>query len=343
MTATAISHSSAAMIDVEGVSKAFGETKALVGVDLSVPAGSVQGLLGPNGAGKTTLVRILATLLAPDAGHARISGVNVQDDPDTVRSLIGLAGQYAAVDETLTGRENLVMIGRLYRLSRQVAKTRAQEALDRLGLLEAADRPVKTYSGGMRRRLDLGASLVGRPQVLILDEPTTGLDPRTRLDTWAFIRDLVADGTTVLLTTQYLEEADQLADHIVVIDRGKVIASGTSAELKSRLGSDLIEVEVSAGDLEPALAALIEVGCRKATVDTERSRITIPVCDAVADLMTALRYLDHAGITPRDLGLRHPSLDDVFLSLTGRNTADEDLEPASITGRRTRGPAASRL
>ena len=211
MTATAISHSSAAMIDVEGVSKAFGETKALVGVDLSVPAGSVQGLLGPNGAGKTTLVRILATLLAPDAGHARISGVNVQDDPDTVRSLIGLAGQYAAVDETLTGRENLVMIGRLYRLSRQVAKTRAQESLDRLGLLEAADRPVKTYSGGMRRRLDLGASLVGRPHVLILDEPTTGLDPRTRLDTWAFIRDLVADGTTVLLTTQYLEEADQLA------------------------------------------------------------------------------------------------------------------------------------
>jgi len=224
-----------------------------------------------------------------------------------------------------------------------VAKTRAQESLDRLGLLEAADRPVKTYSGGMRRRLDLGASLVGRPQVLILDEPTTGLDPRTRLDTWAFIRDLVADGTTVLLTTQYLEEADQLADHIVVIDRGKVIASGTSAELKSRLGSDLIEVEVSAGDLEPAVAALIEVGCRKATVDTERSRITIPVCDAVADLMAALRHLDHAGITPRDLGLRHPSLDDVFLSLTGRNTADEDPEPASITGRRTRGPAASRL
>jgi daunorubicin resistance ABC transporter ATP-binding subunit len=322
-------HGSAAMIDVEGVSKTFGETKALVGVDLSVRAGTVQGLLGPNGAGKTTLVRILATLLAPDAGQARISGVNVQEDPDTVRSLIGLAGQYAAVDETLTGRENLVMVGRLYRLSRPVAETRAQETLDRLGLLEAADRPVKTYSGGMRRRLDLGASLVGRPHVLILDEPTTGLDPRTRLDMWAFIRDLVADGTTVLLTTQYLEEADQLADHIVVIDRGKVIASGTAAELKSQLGSDVIEVEVSAGDLESALAALTDVGCRKATVDTERSRITIPVCDAVADLMTALRYLDHAGITPRDLGLRHPSLDDVFLSLTGRNTTDEDLEPAA--------------
>jgi ABC-2 type transport system ATP-binding protein len=340
--ATAVSNSSIAMIDVQGVSKAFGETKALVGVDLSVPAGSVQGLLGPNGAGKTTLVRILASLLAPDAGHARIGGVNVQEDPDTVRSLIGLAGQYAAVDETLTGRENLVMIGRLYRLDRQLAKARAQETLDRLGLLEAADRPVKTYSGGMRRRLDLGASLVGRPQVLILDEPTTGLDPRTRLDMWAFIRDLVADGTTVLLTTQYLEEADQLADHIVVIDRGEVIASGTSAELKSRLGSDLIEVEVSAGDLAPAVAALTEVGCRKATVDTERSRITIPVCDAVADLMAALRHLDHAGITPTDLGLRRPSLDDVFLSLTGRNTADEAPGPSSITGRRAQQPAASR-
>ena len=341
MTTTAI-HSGAAMIDVEGVSKAFGATKALVGVDLTVAAGRVEGLLGPNGAGKTTLVRILATLLGADAGRVRISGVEVQHDPYTVRSLIGLAGQYAAVDETLTGRENLVMIGRLYRLGRQLAKTRAQESLDRLGLVDAADRPVKTYSGGMRRRLDLGASLVGRPKVLLLDEPTTGLDPRTRLDMWAFIRELVAEGTTVLLTTQYLEEADQLADHIVVIDRGKVIASGTSPELKSRLGSDLIEVEVSVGDLEPALVALTEVGCREATVDRERSRITIPVCDAVADLMAALRYLDHAGITPTDLGLRHPSLDDVFLSLTGRNTADEDPESPSTTQRRRREPASRR-
>src|SRR2546422_5553682 len=342
-TTTTNSPGRGAMIDVEGISKSFGETKALAGVDMSVPAGTVQGLLGPNGAGKTTLVRILATLLAPDTGRARISGVDVQKDPNTVRSLIGLAGQYAAVDETLTGRENLVMFGRLYRLGTKLAKARAAESLERLGLVEAADRPVKTYSGGMRRRLDLGASLVGRPRVLILDEPTTGLDPRTRLDMWSFIRDLVAGGTTVLLTTQYLEEADQLADHSVVIDRGNVIASGTSAELKSRLGSDLIEVEVSAGDLEPALAALTEVGCSKATVDTERSRITIPVCDAVADLKASLRYLDHARLTPRDLGLRHPSLDDVFLSLTGRNTADEDPEPASITGRRTRGPAVSRL
>jgi ABC-2 type transport system ATP-binding protein len=239
-----------AMIEVEDISKSFGTTRALAGVDMSVPAGTVQGLLGPNGAGKTTLVRILATLLAPDTGQARISGVDVQKDPNTVRSLIGLAGLYAAVDETLTGRENLVMVGRLYRLGAKLAKTRAGESLERLGLAEAADRPVKTYSGGMRRRLDLGASLVGRPRVLILDEPTTGLDPRTRLDMWAFIRDLVAEGTTVLLTTQYLEEADQLADHSIVIDRGQVIASGTSAELKARLGSDLIAVQVRAAELD---------------------------------------------------------------------------------------------
>ena len=218
MTTTTHPPGRGAMIDAEGISKSFGETRALAGVDMSVPAGTVQGLLGPNGAGKTTLVRILATLLAPDTGRARVSGVDVQKDPNTVRSLIGLAGQYAAVDETLTGRENLVMVGRLYRLGAKLAKVRAAESLERLGLVEAADRPVKTYSGGMRRRLDLGASLVGRPRVLILDEPTTGLDPRTRLDMWSFIRDLVAGGTTVLLTTQYLEEADQLADHSIVID-----------------------------------------------------------------------------------------------------------------------------
>jgi ABC-2 type transport system ATP-binding protein len=332
---------SGAMIEVEGVSKAFGPTKALVDVDMSVPNGTIQGLLGPNGAGKTTLVRILATLLAPDSGRARISGIDVRQDPNTVRSLIGLAGQYAAVDETLTGRENLVMVGRLYRLSSPLAKTRAEEALERLGLVEAADRPVKTYSGGMRRRLDLGASLVGRPRVLILDEPTTGLDPRTRLDMWSFIRDLVAQGTTVLLTTQYLEEADQLADHIVVIDRGKVIAAGTSDELKSRLGSDLIEVEVSASDLDRTTAVLSDVGCGKATIDPLRSRITIPVCEPVADLMAALRVLDKAGIVPQDLGLRRPSLDDVFLSLTGRTTGDEDTDAPPETGRRARQHAGS--
>jgi len=330
------------MIEVEGVSKSFGETAALVAVDMFVPEGTVQGLLGPNGAGKTTLVRILATLLAPDAGRARISGVDVSQDPNGVRSLIGLAGQYAAVDETLTGRENLVMVGRLYRLGTVLAKARAEESLERLGLVEAADRPVKTYSGGMRRRLDLGASLVGRPRVLILDEPTTGLDPRTRLDMWGFIRDLVQQGTTVLLTTQYLEEADQLADNIVVIDRGKVIASGTSDELKSRLGSDLIEVEVSAAELVGTTAALSAVGCEKPTIDQSRSRITIPVCDPVPDLMAALRALDLAGIVPSDLGIRRPSLDDVFLTLTGRTTEEEDAVPPPASRRRSRRTAGSR-
>jgi ABC-2 type transport system ATP-binding protein len=338
VTATTVAADRGPMIEVEGVSKSFGETRALIGVDLSVPAGTVQGLLGPNGAGKTTLVRILATLLAPDAGRARIAGVDVQHDPNTVRSLIGLAGQYAAVDETLTGRENLVMVGRLYRLEKKLAKARAEESLERLGLVEAADRPVKTYSGGMRRRLDLGASLVGRPQVLILDEPTTGLDPRTRLDMWSFIRDLVGQGTTVLLTTQYLEEADQLADHIVVIDRGQVIAAGTSDELKARLGSTLIEVEVAPADLDRTTAALADVGCGPAAIDTVASRITIPVCDPVPDLMAALRILDQAAITPRDLGLRRPSLDDVFLTLTGRTTVEED--DAAPTN--SRQPAGSR-
>ena len=311
------------MIDVEGVSKSFGETKALVGVDMSVPAGFVEGLLGPNGAGKTTLVRILATLLAPDAGQARISGVDVRTDPNTVRSLIGLAGQYAAVDERLTGRENLVMVGRLYRLGAKLAKVRADESLERLGLVEAADRPVKTYSGGMRRRLDLGASLVGRPQVLILDEPTTGLDPRTRLDMWSFIRDLVAEGTTVLLTTQYLEEADQLANHSIVIDRGMVIASGTSDELKARVGTDLIEMEVPAAELDRTTAALRGIGCGTPIIKRANSHITIPTCVPVPDLMAAVRILDNAGIVPVSLGLGQPSLDDVFLALTGRSTDDD--------------------
>src|SRR5713226_3018378 len=277
MTMTTSSPGRGAMIDVEGISKSFGETKALAGVDLSVPAGSVQGLLGPNGAGKTTLVRIMATLLAPDAGHARISGVNVQEDPDTVRSLIGLAGQYAAVDETLTGRENLVMIGRLYRLSRQVAKTRAQESLDRLGLLEAADRPVKTYSGGMRRRLDLGASLVGRPVVLIMDEPTTGLDPRTRIELWAFIEELVREGTTLLLTTQYLEEADRLADRIAVIERGSVIAAGSPEELKEHFGGDVVEVRAtSPADLDRLVGLLEGLGSGPPMADLRQQRVTLP-------------------------------------------------------------------
>ena len=232
------------MIEVSGVRKAFGETQALDGVDLQVPPATVLGLLGPNGAGKTTLVKVLATLLRPDAGWAKVDGLDVVRQPVAVRSVIGLAGQYAAVDEVLTGRENLEMVGRLYRLSPKDAKVRAEEALERLNLADAADRSVRTYSGGMRRRLDLGASLVGRPRVLILDEPTTGLDPRTRMELWEFIQQLVRDGTTVLLTTQYLEEADALAESIVVIDHGTVIARGTSDELKSQLGGDVLEVGI---------------------------------------------------------------------------------------------------
>ena len=314
------------IIDVDHVSKSFGPTRALVDVDLHVPAGTVQGLLGPNGAGKTTLVRILATLLQPDAGRARVAGIDVGQDPNTVRSMIGLAGQFAAVDEALTGRENLVMVGRLYRLSSSEAKARAAESLERLGLVDAADREVKTYSGGMRRRLDLGASLVGRPRVLILDEPTTGLDPRTRLDLWAFIRELVAGGTTVLLTTQYLEEADQLADHIVVIDRGSLIASGTSDELKTQLGSDVLEIEIAAGDLSRTLDALSGIGAGSSDVDADRGRITIRTHEPVPDLMAAVRALDREGIVPTDIGVRRPSLDDVFLSLTGHGAESDEPE-----------------
>ena len=316
-------------IQAAGISKSFGTTKALVDVDLVVAAGTVQGLLGPNGSGKTTLVKILSTLLASDAGIASVAGVDVSADPTAVRSLIGLAGQYAAVDESLTGRENLVLVGRLYRLGPQLAKQRADEALERHGLVEAADRQVKTYSGGMRRRLDLGASLVGQPQVLILDEPTTGLDPRTRSDLWQFIRDLVAQGTTVLLTTQYLEEADQLADHIVVIDHGRLIASGTPDELKSRLGADLLELEVAPDELERTVDLLSGIGHATVDSDAERSALSIPVTHSVSDLMSAALLLREAGITPGELGLRRPSLDDVFLSLTGHPVSDDPAPDAA--------------
>jgi ABC-2 type transport system ATP-binding protein len=318
------------IIEITGVSKSFGSTHALVDVDLVVPAGTVQGLLGPNGAGKTTLVRILATLLKPDAGRVTIGGIDVVADPNTARTLIGLAGQFAAVDESLTGRENLVMIGQLYRLGTRLAKTRADETLERLGLSDAADRQVQTYSGGMRRKLDLGASLVGQPRVLLLDEPTTGLDPGTRLDLWRFIRELVATGTTVLLTTQYLEEADQLADHIVVIDRGHAIASGTPKELKAHLASDLLEVDVAPNDVGRVAELLSRIGSGKPTVDASTGKITIPVQDSVPDLMASVLLLAEAKIVPRDLGLRRPSLDDVFLSLTGHTGAAVDPLEASI-------------
>lgn len=307
-----------ATIDVEGVHKSFGETVALAGVDLHADAGRVLALLGPNGAGKTTLVRILTTLLTPDAGRARVAGYDVMRDTASLRSVIGLAGQSAAVDELLTGRENLELVGRLYHLSKSERVERAREVLQRLGLTEAADRIVKGYSGGMRRRLDLGASLVGRPMVLILDEPTTGLDPRTRNDVWGHIETLVGEGTTVLLTTQYLEEADILADRIVVIDEGKVIAEGTSDELKDQLGGDVLEVRVAESrDLRRAGEVVVHFGQGSPQYDDDLQRVSIPTRQGPDGLIAAGRMLNDEGIALVDLGIRRPSLDDVFLTLTG--------------------------
>jgi daunorubicin resistance ABC transporter ATP-binding subunit len=312
----------APMIEVCDVAKSFGDVQALRDVDLSVEQGSVLGLLGPNGAGKTTLVNVLATLHKPDRGTAKVAGLDVVADAVAVRSVIGLAGQFAAVDEVLSGRENLVMVGRLYRLGRREAVRRADEVLERLGLSDAATRPVRTYSGGMRRRLDLGASLVGRPSVLILDEPTTGLDPRTRQDLWGFIEELVTEGTTVLLTTQYLEEADHLADSIVVIDQGTVIAEGTSEQLKDRLGGDVFEIRVADRDrLDVANALLGALHGDRPTVDAAERRVSVPARDGAATLVAGVRGLDEAGIVLDDVALRRPSLDDVFLTLTGKGVA----------------------
>ena len=266
-----------ATIEVEGIMKSFGPTVALAGVDLFAEEGKVLALLGPNGAGKTTLVRILTTLLRPDAGQARVAGYHVVRDATALRSVIGLAGQFAAVDELLTGRENLELVGRLYHLDKAERADRAQQVLERFALTGAADRIVKGYSGGMRRRLDLGASLVGRPRVLILDEPTTGLDPRTRVDVWRYIEDLVAEGTTVLLTTQYLEEADYLAHRVVVVDEGRIIAEGTSDELKDQMGGDVLEVRVAdAADLRQAGEVIAAFGDGHAQVDEDQLRVSIP-------------------------------------------------------------------
>jgi len=306
------------IIEVAGLVKVFkGEVRALDGLSLAIPPGGIYGLLGPNGAGKTTLIRVLATLLLPDDGIARVAGVDVRTDPAGVRARVGLAGQSAAVDEVLTGRENVEMVGRLYGLSRRQARRRATEVLARIGLLEAADRQVKTYSGGMRRRLDLAASLVGRPQVLFLDEPTAGLDPASRRDLWQLIGDLVATGTTVLLTTQYLEEADRLADRIAVIDHGRLVSEGTGDQLKDRVGGAVLQLTVPERDRARTLQALRGVGSQDPTDDRHQGRIVLPAPDGARTLAEALRRLDAANITPEDVALHKPTLDDVFLALTG--------------------------
>ncbi|MEU0788953.1 ATP-binding cassette domain-containing protein [Amycolatopsis sp. NPDC005961] len=305
-------------VQVRGLVKTYGSTRALDGVDLDIPAGRVLGLLGPNGAGKTTMVRILTTLLRPDSGSARVAGYDVLTQPDEVRQRIGLSGQYAAVDENLTGFENLYMVGRLYGRRKSAARSRARELLARFALEDAADRPAKGYSGGMRRRLDLAGALVAEPTVVVLDEPTTGLDPGGRLDTWGVIKELVADGTTVLLTTQYLEEADQLADSIVVIDHGRVIARGTADELKAQIGGERLELVVaSAADLPATLEVLREVGTGEPSGDDHTRRAEIFVDTGPKALIEALRRLDSHGIAVQDVALHRPTLDDVFLSLTG--------------------------
>jgi ABC-2 type transport system ATP-binding protein len=314
-----------AAIAVEALEKRFGDVVALDGVDFEVPTGTVLGLLGPNGAGKTTAVRALTTIIRPDAGRAEVLGFDVVQRPEAVRARIGLAGQFAAVDENLTGRENLHLIGRLTHLRRAVYDARTDELLERFELTDAADRPVRTYSGGMRRRLDVSAALVHRPPVLFLDEPTTGLDVYSRRELWDVISGLVAEGTTVLLTTQYLEEADRLADHIVVIDRGNVIASGTASELKGRLGSTVVEL----GFGDPALArraAGLVARCCVRSPEVDGSLVHFEVADGPRLLVDTLRALDGEGLVPDSLNVREPSLDDVFLTLTGRRAEPTETD-----------------
>ncbi|AXV05948.1 Methionine ABC transporter ATP-binding protein [Euzebya pacifica] len=319
------------IIRVEGITKSFGDVHALRGVDLEVAEGTVLGLLGPNGAGKTTLVRVLTTLLQPTSGRATVAGLDVVEQAQALRSQIGLAGQYAAVDGDLTGRENLVMVGRLYRLGKAEAARRADEVLERISLTEASTRPVKTYSGGMRRRLDLAASLVGRPRVLFLDEPTTGLDPRSRIELWQLITELVGDGTSLLLTTQYLEEADQLADRIAVIDHGSLIAEGTADELKATLGGDVIELRVAdPARTEDAAAALAGIAVETPRTDVDAGEVVVPVADGATKLIAAVRALDAASVELLDIQLRRPTLDEVFLTLT----ADDQPAGAPTTPRR---------
>ncbi|HEY2765525.1 MAG TPA: ATP-binding cassette domain-containing protein [Pseudonocardiaceae bacterium] len=318
-------------VDAEGLVKTFGSTRALDGVDLQIPHGTVLGLLGPNGAGKTTTVRILTTLLRPDSGRARVAGVDVLADPNGVRRKIGLSGQYAAVDENLTGFENLYMVSRLYGMPRPQARARARQLLDRFRLDDAAERPAKTYSGGMRRRLDLAGALVARPEVVVLDEPTTGLDPRGRLETWEVIGELVTEGASVLLTTQYLEEADRLADTIAVIDRGRVIALGTADQLKAQVGGERLELVIDDATYLPEVArVLAEIGTGEPTIDSQARRIGIVVEEGAKSLIEALRQLDLQRVTVQDVGLHRPTLDDVFLALTG-HAVDESPAGESQT------------
>ncbi|MFM9615469.1 daunorubicin/doxorubicin resistance ABC transporter ATP-binding protein DrrA [Streptomyces sp. V2] len=326
-------------IYAEGLVKTFGDVKALDGVDLDVPEGTVLGLLGPNGAGKTTAVRCLTTLLRPDSGRAVVAGLDVLKQPNDVRRSIGLSGQFAAVDEYLTGRENLVMVGRLYQMAPRQAKARAAELLDRFDLADAADRTAKTYSGGMRRRLDLAAALVVSPPVMFMDEPTTGLDPRNRLLLWEVIKNLVSGGTTLLLTTQYLEEADQLAHDIAVVDHGRVIARGTSDQLKARTGGERVEVVVhERGHMSAAADLLAASGKGSVTVEEHTRRLTVPVTGGAKLLAEIIRELDLRGIEIDDIGLRRPTLDDVFLSLTGhvaeeKTDSDNGTEKTGKTGK----------
>lgn len=326
------------IVRVENIVKTFPKANvvALDEVSLEFEPGIVYGLLGPNGAGKTTLIRVLTTLLRADSGHAEVAGVDVAADPTSARTRIGLAGQFAAVDDYLTGRENVEMVGRLYNLTGSDAKQRADDILERIHLSDAADRPVRTYSGGMRRRLDLAASLVGRPEVLFLDEPTTGIDPQSRIDLWDIIKDLVASGTTVLLTTQYLDEADQLADRIGVIDNGKLIAQGTGNELKDQMGGSIIELHVAEESRGDAIEALSTVSADAPTFDEYKSSLRLPAPDGSQTLLKVVRRLDERGIAVQDVALHKPTLDDVFLTLTGRGAAEAESESEKAAPKKQR-------
>ncbi len=318
------------MIEAQGLTKRFGDVEALAGLDLTADAGQVLAVLGPNGAGKTTFIRTIATLTRPDDGVLRVAGIDVCEHPKQVRRSIGLAGQYAAIEPAMTGRENLRMVGRLFGHDRRAANSAADEVLEQLDLTEAGNRLVRTYSGGMQRRLDLGASLVGAPRILLLDEPTTGLDPRSRNELWQAIETLAKSGTDVVLTTQYLDEADYLADTIAIIDHGALVAAGTADELKSQLGRDVVDIRVANDEDLARAAAALGAEC---SVDAERSRVAVPVTNGADELVTAVQTLSAAGIALDDIALRRPTLDDVFLTLTGRTT-DGDEAPTDDEAKR---------